>query len=130
MDSSKEKYYNLTKNTKPHLNVLKFLELNLPPQNAIDLGCGAGRDTIALLKNNWNVLSIDKENTEDIIKEQLTDKEQERFKFLNTLFGNAILPKTNLVIANFCLPFSKKEHFRAIWNKIDNAILKDRIFCW
>ncbi len=48
MNKDKEKYYNLTKNMKTHLNVVKFLNLNLLPQNAIDLGCGAGRDTIAL----------------------------------------------------------------------------------
>ena len=45
MKSSKEKYYNITKNSKPHLNVLNFLDLNVSPGKAVDLGCGAGRDT-------------------------------------------------------------------------------------
>ena len=85
MGDNKEKYYNNTKNAKPHLNVVNFLNLNLPPKQAIDLGCGAGRDTIALLKNNWEVLAIDKENTEAIIKEQLTVEELNRFKFQNTV---------------------------------------------
>jgi len=129
MDNNKEKYYNLTKGMKPHLNVLKFLSLNLPPQNAIDIGCGAGRDTIALLKNNWEVLSIDKENTESIIREGLSAKELEKFHFQNCFFGEMNLPKVNLVVANFSLPFSKKEYFNLIWKKIKDSILDERIFC-
>ena len=31
--------------------------MNINPEKAIDLGCGAGRDTIYLIKNGWNVLS-------------------------------------------------------------------------
>ena len=77
MQRNKEEYYNITKNAKPHLNVLNFLNFNVLPGKAVDLGCGAGRDTIELLKNNWKVLSIDKEDTESIIREQLNQKESE-----------------------------------------------------
>lgn len=117
MKKSIEKYYNITKNAKPHTNVANFLKLNIDPAIAIDLGCGAGRDTIALLKYNWNVLAIDKEDTEDIIKDQLSKEEQRRFKFLKSVFGEMNLPKANLIVANFSLPFSKKEYFNSIWNK-------------
>ncbi len=132
MESDKEKYYyyNVTKNLNPHLNVINFLSFNIPPKKAVDLGCGAGRDTIELLKNNWNVLSIDKEDTESIIKEQLTKKELENFKFKKCLFGEMNLPKVNLIVANFSLPFSKKELFGNIWRNITNSILDERVFCW
>lgn len=130
MDSNKEKYYNVTKNSSPHLNVINFLNLNVPPQKAIDLGCGTGRDTIALLKNNWNVLSIDREDTESIIKHQLTNKELKNFRFKKCLFGKMKLPKVNLIVANFSLPFSKKEFFSNIWENITNSILHERVFCW
>ena len=66
MDNKWEEYYNHTKETKPHKNIEKFLNLGVTPGKAIDLGCGAGRDTIALIKNNWRVLAVDKENTENI----------------------------------------------------------------
>ena len=98
MKSSKEKYYNITKNAKPHLNVLNFINLNVSPGKAVDLGCGAGRDTIELLKNNWNVLSIDKKDTEYIIREQLSQKESENFKFKKCFFGEMNLPKVNLIV--------------------------------
>lgn len=41
--------------------------MGIKPKNAVDLGCGAGRDTIYLIKNGWNVLAIDRENTKEII---------------------------------------------------------------
>ncbi len=128
MENSIEKYYNITKNSKPHANVVNFLKLNIDPATAIDLGCGAGRDTIALLKYNWNVLAIDKEDTEAIIKEQLSKEEQRRFEFLKSVFGEMNLPKANLIVANFSLPFSKKEYFNLIWNKINNSLLKGGYF--
>ena len=55
--------------------------MNIDPTNAIDLGCGVGRDTIFLIKNGWNVLSIDKENTEEIISSKLDNEEIKKFKF-------------------------------------------------
>ena len=55
------KYYKNTKNALPHENIKKFLEIDILPGNAIELGCGAGRDTICLIKNGWNVLAIDRE---------------------------------------------------------------------
>lgn len=130
MKSCVKDYYSITRNIKPHLNMINFLNLKLPPQKAIDIGCGAGRDTVALLQNGWEVLAIDKEKTEDIIKESLNKKEIEKFKFLNCTFEEMNLPKTNLIVANFSLPFVKKEYFNLIWDKIDNAILCNRIFCW
>ena len=130
MQRNKEEYYNITKNAKPHLNVLNFLNFNVLPGKAVDLGCGAGRDTIELLKNNWKVLSIDKEDTESIIREQLNQKESENFKFEKCFFGEMNLPKVNLIVANFSLPFSKKEFFNDLWKNITNSLSNERLFCW
>ena len=123
MDKKWGEYYYHTKESKPHKNVEMFLTLNIMPGKAIDLGCGAGRDTIALIKNNWRVLAVDKENTENIIKERLSVQEQEKFTFMQSLFGNMSLPKANLVVANFSLPFTKKECFDTAWSKIESAIV-------
>ena len=127
--NNKKNYYDLTKGMKPHLNVLKFLDLNIPPHKAIDLGCGDGRDTIALLKNEWEVLSIDKENTEHIIIENLAPNELKKFTFKQSLFGEMNLPQVDLIVANFSLPFSKKDKFNLIWKKIVDSILIERILC-
>ena len=62
-----EKYYDNTEIDLPHKNVAKFIEIESNVGNAIDLGCGAGRDTVYLIKNGWNVLAIDRENVENRI---------------------------------------------------------------
>ena len=41
-----EKYYSNTKNAKPHYTVKRFIELKIKPGNAIEIGCGAGRDIV------------------------------------------------------------------------------------
>ena len=76
-----KKYYENTENALPHPMVKKFIEMNIKPEKAIDLGCGAGRDTIYLIRNGWNVLSIDKEDTREIISNKLDSEEIKRFRF-------------------------------------------------
>lgn len=125
-----ERYYDNTETNLPHENVKRFIEIETCAGNAIDLGCGAGRDTVYLINNNWNVLAIDRENVEDRIKKKLNQKELERFKFQKQDFENIILPENNLVIANFSLPFCNKNKFKELWRKIEKSILINRILCW
>ena len=124
MERNISEYYKITENYNAHKNVINFLNLNVLPSNAIDLGCGAGRDTIALIKKGWNVLAIDKEDTEEIIRKHLTDEEQKKMKFLNVKFGGMDIPKTKLIVANYSLSFSKRELFNEIWKKINDSIIR------
>ena len=103
--------------------------MNINPTNAIDLGCGAGRDTVFLIDNGWNVLSIDKENTKEIISSKLDNEKIKNFRFKNQNFEDIELEKTNLLVSNFSIPFCNKEYFNKFWKRITDSILKDRIFC-
>ena len=125
-----KKYYENTEGALPNPMVKKFIDMNINPTNAVDLGCGAGRDTIYLIKNGWKVLSIDRENTKEIISSKLDNEEIKKFRFESQNFENIKLEKTNLLVANFSIPFCDKEHFNKFWNRITDSILKDRIFCW
>ncbi len=125
---SMDKYYENTTNARPNYTVKKFIELNVTPGNAVELGCGAGRDTICLIKNGWNVLAIDRKEVESRIAVKLEVKEQKQFKFLKQKFEDIELEKNNLVVANFSLPFCNKNYFKELWNKIDDSILKDGYF--
>ena len=44
-------YYEKTKNTIARMNVRKFMDMEVAPKRCIDLGCGAGNDTIFVIKN-------------------------------------------------------------------------------
>lgn len=125
-----EKFYKNTKNAPPNKMVKKLVKMNIIPENAIDLGCGAGRDTVYLIKNGWNVLAVDRVDTEKIISSQLSKDEQKRFRFRKENFEDINLVATNLLVANFSIPFCPRDYFQEFWEKIVNSILKNRIFCW
>ena len=124
-----EKFYENTKNGMPHDNIKKFIEMNTRNGNAIDLGCGAGRDTIFLIKNNWNVIAIDREDTKDIIEISLNAEELKKFKFVQQNFENIQLDKNDFIVSNFSIPFCNKNHFNDFWLKIVNSINSNRILC-
>ena len=123
-----QKYYENTENALPHPIVTKFLSMGIKQGYAIDLGCGTGRDTIYLIKNGWVVLSIDKEDTKNIIINKLNDEEKNKFNFKCQNFENIELEKNDLTVANFSIPFCNKNYFDNSWNKIINNILNNRLF--
>ena len=123
-----EKYYDNTTDAMPNYTIKKFIELNVKPSNAVELGCGAGRDTIYLIKNGWNVLAIDKEDVESRIYKKLDTGEMKKFRFLRQEFESLELENNNLLVANFSLSFCNKNNFEELWNKINDSILKDGYF--
>lgn len=124
-----EKYYNNTEAEKPRNNVRYFIEkMKCNSGKAIELGCGAGNDTVYLIKNNWKVLAIDRENVEERIAKRLNDKELEKFTFQQQNFESLELEKSNLIVANYCLPFCNKNKFEELWNKIESSITNEGYF--
>lgn len=123
-----KKFYENTENAGAHPNVIKFVNMKVKPTNAIDLGCGAGRDTVFLIKNGWDVLAVDRENTSDIILSKLEESEKEKFRFSVQEFENINLEKTNLLTAHFSIPFCDKERFPGLWSKIVDSILPEGYF--
>lgn len=112
-----QKYYENTMDALPHPIVEEFVKMNITPQNAIDFGCGAGRDTIYLIKNGWNVLAIDREDTKELISRKLDNEELKRFEFCCENFENVELRKNTLFVANFSIPFCDKNNFHVLWEK-------------
>ncbi len=121
-------YYENTKNALPHKITQKFIKMNIKEGTAIDLGCGTGRDTVFLIKNNWKVTAIDREDTRELIEEKLDNKEKERFNFICQNFENIELEKTNLIVSNFAIPFCSKKNFNEFWEEIVDSIEKDGYF--
>ena len=123
-----KKYYEKTKNALPHENVEEFLKIENKRGKAIDIGCGAGRDTVFLIKNNWNVLAIDREDTKEIISGKLNAEELKRFRFIKQDFENIKLEENDLVVANFSIPFCNRNDFNELWNKIVGSISEEGYF--
>ena len=126
-----QKYYDNTQSDKPRNNVEYFInEIQCNSGNAIELGCGAGNDTVYLIKNNWNVLAIDREDVKERIAKRLTKEELAKFKFQKQDFETLKLEENNLIVANYSLSFCNKNKFSDLWNKINDSIFTNRIFCW
>ena len=125
-----EKYYEKTQDALPHKNICDFIKIQNKSGKAIDIGCGAGRDTIFLIKNGWNVIAIDREDTKGLIQIKLNNEELKRFKFECQRFENIILEENDLVVSNFSIPFCSKNYFSEFWNKIVNSITSGRILYW
>ncbi|CAN5847506.1 class I SAM-dependent methyltransferase [soil metagenome] len=93
------------------------------PRLAIDLGCGDGAETLALLQHGWQVLAIDQE-AEAISQVQakaLADY-GERLETRVEAFEQLVLPSANFVYAGYSLPFCPPAHFDALWTKIVTAL--------
>lgn len=121
-----ERFFENTKDSLPNKNVQMFCKENIQTGTAIDFGCGAGRDTVFLIKNGWDVISIDKENTKALIEQNLNDKEIKHFKFIQSEFEDCKIEKNDLFVANFSIPFCKKEYFEQTWKKIVDSIKENR----
>ncbi|MFN8484507.1 MAG: class I SAM-dependent methyltransferase [Anaerolineae bacterium] len=90
----------------------------------IDLGCGAGRDTLELLRRGWRVLAIDKqpeaiEHIERATPPELRGRLEGRVAAFEEITA---LPEADLINAAFALPFCRPEHFAALWAAIVAAL--------
>ena len=112
---------------------LKNFAAESPPNSrriAVDLGCGDGRDTVALLQHQWRVIAIDGEpdaiarlrRRSDINRTYLETRVQ-RFEDLT------LPPDVDLINASFCLPFCPPDSFAALWEEIVAAIRPGGRFC-
>lgn len=128
MNDNSSKFYNATNNMEANPNIKKIKKLNVPIGVAIDIGCGAGRDTAFLIKNNWNVIAIDKEDVFTYIKEKLNKEEMGKLKFIKARIEDVKLEKNNLVVANNSVAFCSKKYFSKVWNNIIDSIKKDGYF--
>lgn len=93
------------------------------PKFAIDLGCGSGRDSLALLEQGWQVLAIDGEAEAIAALEQATPPAwRSRLQTQQVTFEAMSLPPADLINASFALPFCSPENYDAVWQKITQAV--------
>jgi SAM-dependent methyltransferase len=112
-------YYDATAARPPRRTLLAALERFAAPGNAVDLGCGDGRDTIELLRRGWVVIAIDAE-AEAIAR--LTARPDlaagARLETRVARFEDARWPSCDLVNSSFALPLCPPPAFPALWQRI------------
>jgi SAM-dependent methyltransferase len=97
------------------------------PGEALDLGCGAGRDTRYLLARGWRVTAVDREPAAIAL---FADLPQENLRAVQSSFEDFVYEreKYDLVSAQFSLPFLPRFVFRGVFSRVKQAIKPRGLF--
>lgn len=122
-------YYDAIENRPPRKTILTALASFKKPGVAIDLGCGTGRDTVEMLRQNWQVLAIDQE-PKAITKLQTKFQSNPNLTTKLVSFEDLkITQAVDLINASFSLPFCSPYSFPRLWNNIDESLVTGGRFC-
>lgn len=104
-----ERFLQATRGAPEHPSLRKALNLwKAPPGTALDLGCGAGRDSLALLRDGWSVVALDQSSPAlDALRAQVDTGVHKLTTLCEPFESGAPLPTVELVNASFALPFCK-----------------------
>jgi tellurite methyltransferase len=125
-DSDWQDFYERTAGRPPRPTLLAALDRFGPSENrrnAVDLGCGDGRDTVELLRHGWRVIAVDAEPA--AIERLETRRDLTERAMLTTVcvrFENARWPKVDLVNASFALPLCPPDRFLEVWARIERSL--------
>lgn len=98
----------------------------LTGNTAIDIGCGAGNDTIHLLNNGFKVTAIDNESqVKELFQNRIED--DKNLEIIIDDFSKVQLHKADLIFANFSLFFVKKD-FNLFLENVIKSINKKGFF--
>jgi tellurite methyltransferase len=97
----------------------RFPEAGNTPRFAIDLGCGAGNETTALLNLGWQVLAIDQQpDALDHVRELAKPDQRSRLTLQAASFTDVELPPSDFIWASVSLPFARPADFPTVWKRI------------
>lgn len=114
-------YQNRTYNNKVNNLLVEFCN-NYKINNAVDLGCGSGNESVYLLKKGINVTCIDRQLNKAFILDRLEPSEINNVSFIENCFEDICLPKTEMLMSFFSIPFCSPNKFDLLWNKIYECI--------
>ncbi len=108
------------------LDALAFLPSPLGDDRArvaVDLGCGDGREALALLAQGWTVLAVD--GAPEAIARLRASVAPEHGARLTTVVGRlheVELPDADFVYAGLSLPFCAPAEFADVWRAVRQAL--------
>lgn len=127
MKNATEYYKNSIQKSKPSPLLSKFFKLKynekINGNTAIDIGCGAGNDTIHLLNKGFKVTAIDNEpQVKELLQSRI--KNNKNLEIIIDNFSKVQLHKADLMFANFSLFFEKNNFNSLLENILKNINTK------
>jgi tellurite methyltransferase len=120
-----EEFFHITKNHPPSPRLVRAVSLLGRTGEALDLGCGAGRDTRYLLACGFQVTAVDKEAAS---LAALADLPRERLHLVQSTFEDFPFTSYDLINAHYALPFTQKEQSSAVFARLKAALKPGGIF--
>ena len=120
-----EDFDKITKGRPPWPRLVQAVELLDQGKDALDLGCGAGRDTRFLLEQGFRVTAVDHDPHAIAL---LADLPQGRLRVVHSSFEAFEFETYDLVNAHFALPFLPEEQFHPVFVRIKQALHAGGLF--
>ena len=120
-----EDFYKITKDRPPWPLLVQAVSLLSQKKDALDLGCGAGRDTRFLLEQGFTVTAVDNDPHAIAL---LADFPQDRLRAVQASFEAFEFETYDLINAHFALPFTSEDRFHEVFARIKHALNADGIF--
>lgn len=120
-----ENFYKLTKNRPPWPLLVEAVNLLSQRKAALDIGCGAGRDSRFLLEEGFRVTALDSDPNAVAL---MTSFSQDYLRVVQSSFETFDFEKYDLVNAHFALPFLSEEYFHVVFARIKEALHAGGLF--
>jgi tellurite methyltransferase len=119
-------FYKHTSGSPPWSRLMRAVSYVPRKEYALDLGCGAGRDTRYLLEQGFDVTAVDSDANAMAILATLPH--QERLHAVQSSFADFTFGTYDLINAQFALPFTGKRRFSKLFESVKQALLAGGIF--
>jgi SAM-dependent methyltransferase len=117
-------YYDENEDREPRELLLDALSrFGSGPHDAVDLGCGSGIDTLAILERGWRVFATDAE-AEGIrrLRSRIPAELTPALRTTVARMEEVEIPEADLIWAGFSLFFCPPGRWSEVWRKVSDAV--------